>query len=100
LTDADLRKLYVSQLMRAKPDIVRCVPTGPDASLTSYFEDILAPEAIVEEPDLITSLIDLWREQRLDMLVTLEPAIRKMAKALRAPEAQSESVSSFIYPMY
>ena len=100
MTDADLKKFFLSQLAPAKPQVSPFVPTAPDASATSYFVDVLAPEAVVRREDMIASLVEIWRAQGLDTLASLEPAFRKMAKALRAPEAQHESVSSFIYPMY
>lgn len=100
MTDVELRKFFSSQLAPARARIAPFVATAPDASVASYFEDVLAREAIVCEEDMIASLIAFWREQGFDGLVALEPAIRKMARTLRAPEAQDESVSSFIYPMY
>ncbi|HTI18558.1 MAG TPA: hypothetical protein VL598_12905 [Trinickia sp.] len=100
MTDAELKKFFLSQLARAKPQVSAFIPTAPDASVASYFVDVIAPEAIVREQDMIASLVDIWRNEGLDKLVALEPQLRKMARALRAPKAQSESVSGFIYPMY
>lgn len=100
MTDADLRKFFLSQLAQVKPQVSPFVVTDRDTSATSYFVDVAAPEAIVREEDMIASMVDIWRQQGLHKLVALEPAIRKMAKALYAPQAQDESVSDFVYPMY
>jgi hypothetical protein len=100
LTDADLKKLFLSQLAKVKPQVSPFVATAPDACATSYFVDVMAPEPIVREEDMIASMVDMWREQGLHGLVALEPSIRKMAKRLRAPQTPDASVSDFVYPMY
>ena len=100
MTDADLKRFFLSKLAPKKPQVAPLVSTVRDPSAASYFQDVVTPESVVREEDMIASMVDIWHEQGLDGLVALAPGIRKMAKALRAPEVQRESVSSFIYPMY
>lgn len=100
MTDADLRKFFLSQLALAKPQVSPFVLMSADAQRTSYFVDVLEPESIVSQEDMITSLVDIWRQLGLDTLVSLEPELRKIAKALRAPEMQGEAVPNFVYAMY
>ena len=100
MTDADLQKLFASKLAPARAHVAPFVSGQADAACTSYFVDVFEPEPIVAQDDLIDALIDIWRRQGLDKLVALEPEIRKMAKALRAPKADSDAVSNFVYAMY
>jgi hypothetical protein len=85
LTDADLKQFFLSKLAPAKPQVSPFVLANAAPGCDSYFLDVFQTESIVIQDD---------------MLVSLEPDIRKMAMALRAPEAQSEAVSSFVYAMY
>jgi hypothetical protein len=100
LTDADLKQFFLSKLAPAKSQVSPFVLANTDPDCDSYFLDVFQPESIVIQEDMVASLIEIWRQLKLDMLVSLEPDIRKMAMALRAPEAQSEAVSSFVYAMY
>lgn len=100
MTDADLGKFFRSKLAGAKPQVEPFVRTTIDPACASYFLDVFEPEPIVVEEDMIGALVAIWREQGLDALVSLEPELRKMAKALRAPAEESETVSQFVYAMY
>lgn len=100
MTDADLKQFFLSKLAPAKPQVSPFVLANAAPGCDSYFLDVFQTESIVIQDDMVASLIKFWRQLELDMLVSLEPDIRKMAMALRAPEAQSEAVSSFVYAMY
>ncbi len=100
MTDADLQKWFAARLAPAQPRVAPFVPARPDPECASYFSDVFEPEPIVVQEDMIDALIDIWRRQGLDALVALEPEIRRMARALRAPKADAGAVSSFVYAMY
>jgi hypothetical protein len=100
LTDADLKKFFVLKLAPAQPQIFPSVLVDVDKSCESYFEDVFEPEPIVSQEDMVASLVEIWRELGFEMLVSLEPDFRKMARELRAPEVQSQAVSNFVYAMY
>lgn len=100
MTDAELGKFFRSKLAGAKPQVEPFVRAKIDPACASYFLDVFEPEPIVVEDDMIDALIAIWREQGLDALVSLEPELRKIAKALRAPAEESEAVSQFVYAMY
>lgn len=100
MTDADLKQFFLSKLAPAKSQVAPFVVANTDPDCDSYFLDVFQPESIVTQDDMVASLIEIWRQLKLDTLVSLEPEIRKIALALRAPEAESESVSSFVYAMY
>jgi len=100
LTDTELGKFFRSKLAKARPQVEPWVLAKIDPACASYFLDVFEPEPMVIEEDMIGALIAIWREEGLDMLVSLEPELRKMAKALRAPAQESEAVSQFVYAMY
>ncbi|MBP0590980.1 hypothetical protein J8I87_14920 [Paraburkholderia sp. LEh10] len=100
MTDADLGKFFRSKLAGARPQVEPFVLAKTDDACSSYFLDVFEPAPIVVEEDMIGALIAIWREQGLDTLASLEPELRKMAKALRAPAEESEAVSQFVYAMY
>lgn len=100
MTDAELGKFFRAKLAGARPQVEPFVSAKMDPACASYFLDVFEPEPIVVEDDMIDALIAIWREQGLDALVSLEPELRKIAKALRAPAEESEAVSQFVYAMY
>jgi hypothetical protein len=100
LTDADLKKLFLSKLAPAKTRVAPFLLADTDPTCASYFLDVFEPEPIVTQDDMVDALIAIWRRQGLDALVALEPELRRMAKALRAPMAEHDGVSSFVYAMY
>jgi hypothetical protein len=100
LTDADLKKFFLSKLAPAKPQVLPFVLANTDPRCESYFLDVFQPESIVTQEDMVSSLIEIWQQLGLDTLVSLEPDLRKLAHALRAPEEQTTAVSSFVYAMY
>ncbi|HLX01871.1 MAG TPA: hypothetical protein VKS80_07110 [Trinickia sp.] len=100
MTDADLEKFFRTKLAPAQRQVAPFVLANTDPACTSYFLHVFEPEPIVAHEDMIGALIEIWRELGLDALVALEPDLRKMAKALRAPAEESEAVSQFVYAMY
>ncbi|NRO97570.1 hypothetical protein GWC77_16735 [Paraburkholderia sp. NMBU_R16] len=101
MTDAELGKFFRSKLASARPKVEPFILARIDPGCDSYFLDVFEPEPIVVEEDSIDALIAIWRRQGLDSLVRLEPELRKIAKALRAPAAkEDETVSDFVYAMY
>ncbi|HTH62694.1 MAG TPA: hypothetical protein VL689_21400 [Paraburkholderia sp.] len=100
MTDDDLGKFFRAKLAYAKPQVEPFVRPKTDRSCSSYFLDVFEPEPIVIGEDTIDALLALWRRQGLTSLALLEPELRRIAKALRAPEDESEVVSQFVYAMY
>ncbi|QCP47944.1 hypothetical protein FAZ95_01360 [Trinickia violacea] len=100
MTDADLGKFFRTKLAPAQRQVAPFMLANTDPACTSYFLHVFEPEPIVAHEDMIGALIEIWRELGLDALVALEPDLRKMAKALRAPAEESEAVSQFVYAMY
>jgi hypothetical protein len=100
LTDAELGKFFRTRLAGARPQVEPFVLAKSDCACTSYFLNVFEPEPMVVEEDMIDALIEIWREQGLGSLVSLEPELRRIAKALRAPAEESEAVSQFVYAMY
>ena len=100
MTDAELGKFFRSKLAGARPQVEPFILAKIDPGCDSYFVEVFEPEPIVVEEDTIDALIAIWRRQGLDSLVRLEPELRKMAKALRAPAKEDETISDFVYAMY
>jgi hypothetical protein len=100
LTDAALQKFFLSKLVPLQSAVLPSVSVNLDPKCESYFEDVLEPEAIVSQDDMITSLVAIWHRLGMSKLTALEPDFRKLAKELRAPEAANQEVSDFIYAMY
>jgi hypothetical protein len=100
LTDTDLQKFFRSKLTPLQPTVAPFVAAIIDPNRESYFDEVFEPAPIVSQEDIVTSLMRLWQRRELEALVALEPEIRRMAKELRAPEAEDQEISSFIYAMY
>lgn len=100
MTDAELGQFFRSKLAGAKPQVEPFVLAKIDPACASYFLDVFEPEPMVVEEDMIDALIAIWREQGLHELVSLEPDLRKLSKALRAPSNERDAVSQFVYAMY
>ncbi|BCG03585.1 hypothetical protein PPGU19_081530 (plasmid) [Paraburkholderia sp. PGU19] len=100
MTNADSGRLFRSKLVGTKPLVAPFLLEKTDSTCSSYFLDVFEPVPIVVEEDMIDSLIAIWREQGLEELTLIEPELRKIAKALRAPGEQAEVISQFVYAMY
>ncbi|BCZ84418.1 hypothetical protein [Paraburkholderia terrae] len=100
MTNADSGRLFRSKLAGTKASVAPFLLEKTDPARSSYFLDVFEPEPIVVEEDMIDSLIAIWREQGLEELASIEPELRKIAKALRAPHEQAEVISQFVYAMY
>ena len=100
MTDAELGKFFHSKLASAKPQVEAFVRAKTEPAEISYFLDVFEPEPIVVEEDTIDALIAIWRQQGLHELVLLEPDLRRISKALRAPFDERDAVSQFVYAMY
>ncbi|SAK46359.1 hypothetical protein [Caballeronia ptereochthonis] len=100
MTDADLNQFFASQLANLKPEVQGFIPTQLDANCESYLQDVFEPAPVVSQDDMITSLVGIWKREGLDSLAALEPEFRRIAKALRATDQETQQVSNFIYAMY
>jgi len=100
LTDATLKKFFLSKLAPLQGTVLTTLSIGIDPNCESYFEEVFEPAAIVSHVDLTTSLVAIWRRLGMGKLVSLEPDFRKMAKDLRAAESTDQKISDFIYMMY
>lgn len=100
MTDADLQKIFRSKFAPLQPKIALGVSTAFDSNRESYFDEVIEPAPIVPLKDIVSSLIGLWQQSGMQVLVALEPDIRRMAKELRAPDSQDQEISNFIYAMY
>lgn len=100
MTDADLKKLFLSKFAPLQPTVLPSISVNLDPDCETYFEEVFEPASIVTQQEMITSLVGIWQRLGMQKLVALEPDIRKMAKELRAPESAGQEVSDFIYAMY
>ncbi|ALP67101.1 hypothetical protein [Paraburkholderia caribensis] len=100
MTNIDIGRLFRSKLAGTKPLVAPFLLEKADSTCSSYFLDVFEPDPIVVEKDMIDSLVAIWREQGLEELALFEPELRKIAKALRAPDEQAEAISQFVYVMY
>lgn len=98
MTDKELAALFQKQMVPLRAHVARDVATAPDATASSYYLPVLAPENIVEATPIAESLARHWAGD--PQLTRLIPAIERLARELRASEDESGEVSSLIYPMY
>lgn len=100
MTESDLQKFFLSRLAPLQSVVSPFVSADIDRSRESYFEQVFEPEPVIRHEETVASLVAIWRRLGLDALVMLEPDIRRIAKELRAPQAQAADVSGFVYAMY
>lgn len=100
MTDADLQKIFKSKFAPLKQHIAPAVCTVIDSGCASYFDEVLQSAPIVPMEEVVSSLVGHWQKEGLEELVALEREVRRMAADLRAPDAQEQELSDFIYAMY